>query len=190
MAESFGDLDPRIDAREGDVPQATWRGFHPLEKALWVRGSLAGTKGLADGLLSDVKRLQTLAQSVELEAAQIANGSVELLGEVSKSKITGEEERYSRIDLVDFAANVDGARAAFNAVRPIVQASDPDLETTIDGRFDDVYAALEEYREGDGYVSYPKLTRADTRKLSQAIDALAEPLSGVGAIVVAASTTK
>ena len=45
---------------------------------------------------------------------------------------------------------------------------------------------LEPYRDGDGFVSYLKLTPADTRKLSQAIDALAEPLSRVGAIVVAA----
>ena len=46
---------------------------------------------------------------VELQPAQIANGAVELLNEVSKSKITGEEERYSHIDLVDFEANVEGA---------------------------------------------------------------------------------
>ena len=38
MAESFGDLDPAIDAREGDVPADEWTGFHPLEQALWVEG--------------------------------------------------------------------------------------------------------------------------------------------------------
>ncbi len=184
VAESFGGLDPAIDAREGDVPKAGWTGFHPLEKALWVRGSLAGTGALADGLLRDVRRLQTRARTVELEASQIANGAVELLGEVSKSKITGEEERYSHIDLLDFEANVEGSRAAFDAVRPIVADSDPELATTIDERFDSVMTALSEYRRGDGFVSYTELTPDDTRKLSQAIDALAEPLSSVGAIVV------
>jgi iron uptake system component EfeO len=34
------------------------------------------------------------------------------------------------------------------------------------------------------FVSYTTLTPADTRTLSQAIDALAEPLSKVGTIVV------
>ncbi len=36
VAEAFGDLDPAIDAREGDVPKSEWTGFHRIEKALWV----------------------------------------------------------------------------------------------------------------------------------------------------------
>jgi iron uptake system component EfeO len=187
VAESFGNLDPKIDARAGDVPAAQWTGFHPLEQALWVRGSLAGTEKLADGLKTDIGDLVARVKTIALEPAQIANGAVELLGEVSKSKITGEEERYSHIDLVDFQANVDGAHAAFNALRPIVAGSDPGLADTIDQRFDDVYTALKPYQRGDGYVSYTELTNDDTRKLSQSIDALAEPLSQVGKIVVAAS---
>ena len=91
---------------------------------------------------TDIGELQARVQTVELEPAQIANGAVELLGEVSKSKITGEEERYSHTDLVDFEANVDGAHAAFNALRPLVAESDPALADTIDQRFDDVITAL------------------------------------------------
>jgi iron uptake system component EfeO len=185
VAESFGNLDPKIDAREGDVPAAQWTGFHPLEQALWQRGTLAGMGTLADRLHTDIGELAARVQTVQLEPAQIANGAVELLGEVSKSKITGEEERYSHTDLVDFEANVEGARAAFDALRPLVEADDADLADTIDGRFDDVFEALEPYRRGDGFVSYTELTDDDTRKLSQSIDALAEPLSQVGRIVVA-----
>jgi iron uptake system component EfeO len=121
---------------------------------------------------------------VKLEPSQIANGAVELLGEVSKSKITGEEERYSHIDLVDFEANVAGARAAFDAVKPIVQDRNAKLATEVDQRFGEVAAALGHYRRGDSFVSYTDLTRADKRKLSRAIDALAEPLSQVPAQVV------
>ena len=36
VAESFGDLDPRIDARANDVPRSQWTGFHPIERRLWV----------------------------------------------------------------------------------------------------------------------------------------------------------
>ena len=125
-------------------------------------------------------------KTVELEPAQIANGAVELLGEVSKSKITGEEERYSHIDLVDFEANVDGAREAFEAVQPILAGKDAALARTVARRFDAVDGALAHYRRGDGFVTYGALTAADTRRLSRAIDALAEPLSLVGARIVAA----
>ena len=125
---------------------------------------------------------------MSLEAAQIANGSVELLGEVSKSKITGEEERYSHIDLVDVEANVAGAKAGFDAVRPIVEKKNAKLAETLDARFAAMTTELDKYRDaGDpsGYVPYTALTPAQTRELSRSVDALAEPLSQVGAIVVA-----
>jgi high-affinity iron transporter len=183
VAESFGDLDPAIDARAGDVPKAEWTGFHVLERALWVTGTTKRHGAVADKLVADVKRLQALVRTVELEPAQVANGAVELLGEVSKSKVTGEEERYSRIDLLDFKANVEGARAAYDAVAPLLPA-DADGER-LESRFASVDSTLDRYRKGDGFVSYDDLTRADTRALSQAIDALAEPLSQVPARIVA-----
>ena len=64
------------------------------------------------------------SHGIELEPAQIANGAVELLNEVASSKITGEEDRYSHTDLWDFEANLDGAKQAFDAVRPMVAAKD------------------------------------------------------------------
>ena len=115
---------------------------------------------------------------------QIANGANELLGEVSASKITGEEERYSHIDLVDFKANVEGSEAAFEAVEPLLSKKDPKLAKEIEADFKKVYAALEPYETADGFVSYEDLTKADTRKLAQSIDTLAEKLSQVPAVIV------
>jgi iron uptake system component EfeO len=184
VAESFGDLDPAIDARAGDVPKAEWTGFHPIEQSLWVGDTASGLGDQAAKLIDDVKLLQTKVRTVKLEPSQIANGAVELLGEVSKSKITGEEERYSHIDLVDFEANVAGARAAFDAVAPILRVRSAGLTEQVGRRFKAVDSALADYRRGEGFVSYTELTRADKRKLSQAIDALAEPLSQVPSLVV------
>jgi iron uptake system component EfeO len=184
VAESFGDLDPRIDARANDVPASEFGGFHRIEKALWVEGTTAGMAPVAEQLLADVEELQREVKSVELQAVQIANGANELLGEVSASKITGEEERYSHIDLVDFEANVEGAEAAFEAVEPLVNAKDPKLAEEIEADFARVYASLKPYRRGDGFVPYAELTEADTRKLAQEIDALAEKLSQLPALIV------
>ena len=130
IAESFGDLDPRIDAREGDVPAADWTGFHRIEEALWVQQSTAGLAPLADQLVADMTTLARSIPSVQLEPSQIANGAVALLDEVSASKITGEEDRYSHTDLADFAANVAGAKAAFQAVEPLLAADEADLVST------------------------------------------------------------
>lgn len=184
VAESFGDLDPRIDARENDVPKSEWGGFHVIEQALWVDDTTAAMTPVAKQLLADVEELQRKVATVELQAVQIANGANELLGEVSASKITGEEERYSHTDLVDFEANVEGSEAAFEAVKPLVEGKDPQLVGQIEADFDDVHASLEPYRKGDGFVLYTELTKADTRRLAQRIDALAEELSQVPALIV------
>ena len=126
VAESFGDLDPRIDARENDVPKSEWSGFHVIEKALWEEDTAKGMAPVAEQLEADVAELAKNVETVELQAVQIANGANELLGEVSASKITGEEERYSHIDLVDFKANVEGSEAAFEAVEPLLSKTRPE----------------------------------------------------------------
>ncbi len=177
VAESFGDLDPRIDARANDVPKSQWTGFHPIERRLWVENTTKGTARLADGLVADTRKLQSLVRTVKLEPAQVGNGANELLGEVSKSKITGEEERYSHIDLLDFQANVEGARAAFDAIRPALAGKDADLVAEIERRFGLVDAALRPHETAGGFVPYTALDKPQVRRLSEVIDALAEPLS-------------
>jgi iron uptake system component EfeO len=184
VAESFGGLDPRIDARANDIPPNEFGGFHRIEKALWVEGTTTGMEPVVKQLLADVRELKRKVKTVDLQVAQIANGANELLGEVSASKITGEEERYSHIDLVDFKANVEGAEAAFDAVEPLLSENDPKLAKEIEAGFEDVYASLEPYERADGFVSYTELSKADTRRLAQEIDALAEELSQVPAQIV------
>ncbi len=58
VAESFGDLDPAIDARAGDVPAAQWSGFHKIEQALWIKNTTKGMAPVARKLLADVTDLQ------------------------------------------------------------------------------------------------------------------------------------
>ncbi|HEV2858011.1 MAG TPA: iron uptake system protein EfeO [Solirubrobacterales bacterium] len=186
VAESFGSLDPRIDARENDVAADEFEGFHRIEKALWQEGTAKGMAPVAKQLQADVEELAERVETVELRAVQVANGAVELLGEVSASKITGEEERYSHTDLVDFEANVEGAEAAFEAVKPLLDETDPELSGELEADFKMVFAELQPYRKGSGFLPYTELTKADTRKLARAIDTLAEKLSQVPAAIAQA----
>lgn len=183
VAESFGDLDPRIDARENDVEPSEFGGFHRIEKALWEEGSLKGMAPVAEELEANVAELERKVKGVKLQAVQIANGANELLTEVSTSKITGEEERYSHIDLVDFKANVEGSQVAFETVAPLMEKTDPKLVKEIEADFEAVYASLKPYetKEWPGFVLYEELDKADTRKLAQGINTLAEKLSLVPA---------
>jgi len=183
IAEKFGTLDPEVDAREGDVPNKQWTGFHRIEQALWVENTTEGQDEYADELMSDVERLERKVDDVKLQASDPVFGAVELLNEVSATKITGEEERYSHTDLYDIAANVEGAKVAFDFVKPVVKRENPELVTEIEARFDDVEREIEPYRRGDGWISYEKVDEGQRRELSQKIDALAEPLSRVGRVL-------
>jgi iron uptake system component EfeO len=192
VAESFGDLDPRLDAREADLePGQEWTGWHRIEKDLWPRRAAGYTpltpaerRRLAGRLLADTRTLDTREQDLEFTADQIANGSRGLLEEVATGKITGEEEYWSRTDLWDFQANVDGARVAFDGVREIVDGKDPALGTEIEERFDELQALLDAQRVGDGFRGYDELSPAQIRQFSDAVNALAEPLSRLTAVVV------
>ncbi|SFF29844.1 iron uptake system component EfeO [Paenibacillus catalpae] len=183
IAEALGDLDPNIDARENDVEEKDWRGFHRIEQALWVSNTTAGAEDYASQLLDDTKTLRALIETVEVEPSLLVTGAVELLNEVSSSKVTGEEERYSHTDLYDFAANVEGAKKIYELLQAELKKQDADLEAQIGTGFSNLEQALADYKSGDGYVSYLDLKEEDTKKLSQLLDALAEPLSQMGTIL-------
>jgi iron uptake system component EfeO len=184
VAESFGDIDPKIDGREDVIAEGMeFTGYHRLEKDLWVDGLQADSPAIADQLQSDIEDLVSRAKTLELTPLQLANGAKELLDEVATGKITGEEDRYSHTDLWDFRSNVDGSKAAIASLRPVIEERSPELLSTLDERFAAVDQVLEKHRKGDGFKLYTELTKADIQEMSEAVDALGEPVSQVSEVV-------
>nr|WP_317797115.1 iron uptake system protein EfeO [Actinoplanes sichuanensis] len=184
VAEIFGDLDPRIDGREEVTEEGLkFGGFHKIEQDLWQKNDISQSGPIADQLLTDVKEIVTKADAEKLSPLQLANGAKALLDEVAAGKITGEEDRYSHTDLWDFNANVDGSKAAIASLRPVLEERDPALVKTLDTEFANVDTALAKHRAGDGWKLHTDLTQADLKELSDAINALAEPISQVAAVV-------
>ncbi|WP_033341586.1 iron uptake system protein EfeO [Catenuloplanes japonicus] len=185
VAEIFGDLDPRIDGREEVIEEGMeFTGYHRLEKDLWETGDISRSGPIADQLMTDVKEIVAKATTAQLSPLNLANGAKELLDEVATGKITGEEDRYSHTDLWDFAANVEGSKAAIAALRPALEQRAPELVTQLDTGFADVDTALAKHRAGDGYKLHTELTEADLKELSDVINAVSEPISQVAAAVV------
>ncbi|MDQ2838204.1 MAG: cupredoxin domain-containing protein [Actinomycetota bacterium] len=186
VAESFGDLDPDIDARQGDVPDAQWGGYHRIEQQLWIHHNTTGMFPVATKLLADVNTLIAKIKTTTYQPADLANGATDLLTEVGKTKLEGEEERYSRTDLTDIQANLEGSQAAFDLLAPALKVSDDSLVTTIQARFTDMRTLMQKYATGGGsFTLYTQLTQPQIRELTVAVDALAEPLSQVGEKIVA-----
>jgi iron uptake system component EfeO len=190
VAESFGDLDPETDAREADLSQGQkWTGWHRIEKDLWPPSGYrplgtAQRAAVADRLLADTHDLDRRVQKLTYTVDQIGNGAKSLLDEVATRKVTGEEEAFSHTDLYDFQANVDGAKQAFEGLVPLLEVKDPALVKALDTRFDALQALLDEHRAGtDGFASYTSLTAPQVKALSDAVNALSEPLSKLTAAV-------
>ena len=121
----------------------------------------------------------------EITATSMANGADELLDEVAKGKVTGEEEAFSHTDLVDMQANIQGARKVVDLLGPVLKEKDPALTTSLDQRFTQLQALLEQHRSKGTFVSYATVPQEQRRSLAAAVDALSEPLSKVAATVVA-----
>ncbi|MFE7271714.1 iron uptake system protein EfeO [Streptomyces sp. NPDC057623] len=194
VAESFGDIDPKVDVREdglkaGQDPATDWTGWHRLEKALWQDKKIGDReKQLADQLVTDLKDWQKRVGKAEITPTSMANGAKELLDEVATGKVTGEEERYSHTDLVDFKANVEGAEKAYELLKPVAKENDPALVTELDKQFGALNTLLDKYRADKAsydFTSYDKVGDADRKVLSDGVNALAEPLSKLAAAVVA-----
>ncbi|QIY70693.1 iron uptake system protein EfeO [Streptomyces sp. RLB1-33] len=193
IAESFGDIDPKTDTRVNDLEKGQkWTGWHALEKALWQDKKIgAEQKTLADELVTDLKDWQKRVGKAEITPTSMANGAKELLDEVATGKVTGEEDRYSHTDLSDFKGNVEGAQKSYELLKPVAQQNDKALATELDKQFTALNTLLDKYRTDDpqekaqnGFVSYDKVTKDQRKELSDAVNALAEPLSKLAAAVV------
>jgi iron uptake system component EfeO len=191
--DNAGNLDYLIDMRESTPVDAKvgWKGFHAIERDLYQGNAITPTtKALSNELVGNVGKLVTIVGPLQNKPEDLANGAADLIEEVQNTKINGEEEAFSHIDLVDFAGNVEGAQQAYAALRPGLQKIDANLVTQLDQQFKAVLTALDGYRDPSAPGGYkvwtPQLRATDAPKLTAVIQPLHESLSTVAQKVVAA----
>jgi len=183
--DNAGFLDYLIDMRASNLdPEVGWHGFHAIERDLFGNEKITDeTKDLAAELVKNVKSLAELSQTLTYKPEDLANGASGLLEEVQSNKIKGEEEAFSHLDLVDFAANVEGAEQAFANLKPGLEKIDAGLTQTITTQFAAVDKALDAYRDPSlpgGFVPWtPELRAKDAAGLSKIVQALQDPLSQI-----------
>lgn len=190
--DNLGNLDYLIDMRASSLdPKVGWTGFHAIERDLYQGGKITDqTKTYAAGLQTNVGKLVTLVKGLTYKPEDLANGAASLLEEVQANKITGEEENYSHIDIVDFASNVEGAKQAFASLQPGLEKIDPALTEQVATQFGAVDTALNALRDPSapgGYVEWNTANKDKYAKgLSQAVLALQQPLQRIAEKVATA----
>ncbi|OHU31444.1 peptidase M75 [Mycobacteroides franklinii] len=192
--DNAGNLDYLIDMRESTPVDAKvgWKGFHAIERDLWQGNAITpNTKALSTELIGNVGKLVSVVNTLQYKPEDLANGAADLIEEVQNTKITGEEEAFSHIDLVDFAGNVEGAQQAYAALRPGLQKIDANLVAQLDQQFQAVLTTLDGYRDPSalgGYKTWtPELRATDAPKLTAVIQPLHQSLSAVAQKVVSAN---
>ncbi|MEH1765557.1 iron uptake system protein EfeO [Nostoc sp.] len=182
VAELFSDLDKSMDSRADDFAKKEadpqFAGYHRLEKALFQDKTTKGMKPYAEKLQKDALDLQKRIATLTIEPKNMVGGAADLIEEVGKTKISGEEDRYSRTDLWDFSANVDGSQKIVELLRPAIQKANPELLGRVDANFTKVDQQLAKYKTPDGgFANYDKVSETDKKEMKTAIASLAEDLS-------------
>jgi iron uptake system component EfeO len=157
LAGLVEEIDGKVDARVDDfagVDDEAFTGWHRIEYILFELNTTDGAAPFADQLDADIATLKEQFQSVEVKPIDVSNGAAELIEEVSEGKITGEEDRYSKTDLWDFDANMQGAQAAVDKLNPALVEADPALLGKISAGVNSVFDTMRPLRRGDGWVLF------------------------------------
>ena len=104
-------------------------------------------------------------------------------GQVNSVKLVNDKDTGRPRGFCFVEMTTTEAQAAIAALRPVIDDKDKQLGPTLDARFKAVDDLLETYRSGDGFKLYTELTPADTKKMTEVVDAVAEPVSKVAGVV-------
>lgn len=183
MAELFADLDTRLNARADYFEQReadpAFSGFHRIEYGLFGTG--ADVKALvpvADRLLADVGQLAERLRALDIPPERLASADARLLRRVADNLPAGGEEHYGHGELSNLQGTLEGTRKIADLLAPLLGKSAPDLQKGIEQRFAAFSAALDPYREGDGFKPVT-LDDAQRKALAEPIRALADELGKV-----------
>jgi iron uptake system component EfeO len=185
-----GAVDSRVDDFAGPN-DPTFTGWHRLEYLLWEKNTTKGGAAFADRLDADLQKLKSGLETLEIPPAAVALGASDLIEEVSEGKITGEEDRYSKTDLWDFNANVQGAEHVVTVLTPALQDADPELLSRIQSGFEELEGSLAPLEKGNGWVLFcqqndeypsslcptPTVTQAQIDRMKAQLAGLSENLA-------------
>jgi iron uptake system component EfeO len=182
IAELFADLDPKIDAREDDyqagVDDPEFTGYHKIEYLLYTLGTTDGTAELTAGLRANVAELRTKLETLVIDPRVMTQGAGVLIDEVAQSKMTGEEDRYSRLDLWSIDPNLEGSARIVDILRPTLETVDTDYLKELDDAYAAVTSIIDKYGDqAAGFKTFDQVSDADRKAMQAGLAKLSELLS-------------
>jgi iron uptake system component EfeO len=189
LAELVENIDSVVDSRVDDFSgpdDPKFTGWHRLEYLLFEKNTTEGGAQFADQLDKDIASLKEQFPKVDVQPINVAKGAAELIEEVSQGKMTGEEDRYSKTDLWDFDANLQGSQVAIDKLSQALNQTDPKLLSAITAGFSQVFDTMRPLRRGDGWVAFciensqfPSPRCPEVTVTPQVLDALKAQIAGL-----------
>jgi iron uptake system component EfeO len=182
IAVLFPDLDRTIDSRSEDHDKGEadsgFTGFHRLERSVFAEADPENAGLLADKLVADVAALQGSFEDLAMNPELTIAAAAQVLGKTAPARISGQLDRYSRADLADLQANVEGVKKIVDLFQPLIARADGSLSRALADDFPAIDATLAKYKTTDGaYEPAASLSADDRTALENATRKLAGELA-------------
>ena len=180
LAELDNSINARADYFEKREQDPGFIGFHRLEYGLFEQRSTQGLMPIAQQLQANsvLLKQQLLAQSLPPE--QLVSIVARTLHNLADTRAgSGEEERYSHIDLNGFAANLQVTHKVVDLLRPLLTKNNTDLLRTIDDASAALDAELDGLKTAQGFNTYDTVNAGQRQQISHKAKALADALDGI-----------
>ena len=173
----FGHADRVINPHAGYFqPRAgsEIHGFHRIEYALFAQNDPAAAQAATADLLRNINDLKQRIDVETLPAAKLVQSADDSIELILSTKLSGDENRYSRSDLSDIAANIEGARRIVSGLAPLLSAKP--MRRSESSLRDRMRSWPVTGIPGQ-YAEYEKLTPEDKQQLYADLTLLAESLA-------------
>jgi len=186
MAELFADLDQRLNARadyfEKREADPAFTGFHRIEWGLFGagQGDLKALAPAAGQLVADVAQLRERLRGLDIPPERMASAAAKLLRRVADNLPAGGEDRYGPAEAANLQGTLEGTKKLADLLSPLLAKAAPGLEQAVGQRFAAFSAALDPYRDGEGFKPAP-LDDAQRKAIAEPVRALADELGKVNA---------
>ena len=180
LAELDNSINARADYFEKREQDPGFIGFHRIEYGLFEQRSTQGLTPIAQQLQANsvLLKQQLLAQSLPPE--QLVSIVARTLHNLADTRAgSGEEERYSHIDLNGFAANLQVTHKVVDLLRPLLAKNNVDLLRTIDEASAALDAELDGLKTPQGFHTYDRVSAGQRQQISHKAKALADALDGI-----------
>lgn len=180
LAELDNSINARADYFEKREQDPGFIGFHRIEYGLYEQRSTQGLTPIAQQLQANsvLLKQQLLAQSLPPE--QLVSIVARTLHNLADTRAaSGEEERYSHIDLNGFAANLQVTHKVVDLLRPLLAKNNADLLRTIDEASAALDAELDGLKTPQGFHTYDRVSAGQRQQISHKAKVLADALDGI-----------